>query len=75
MDPSIQPLQARTQPQRKSINQVDTDKTLEQAGLVVSQGNPKRARRFELKMLIKKPDDIKASEITDKQVYLDRRLF
>ncbi len=26
-------------------------------------------------MLIKKHDDVKASEITDKQVYLDRRLF
>lgn len=26
-------------------------------------------------MLIKKPNDIKASEITDKQVYLNRRLF
>lgn len=26
-------------------------------------------------MLIQKPDDIKASEITDKQVYLNRRLF
>ncbi len=26
-------------------------------------------------MLIKKADDIKASEITDKQVYLNRRLF
>ncbi|HYN24064.1 MAG TPA: hypothetical protein VES69_03365, partial [Pyrinomonadaceae bacterium] len=43
MDPSIQPLQERTQPQRKSINQVDTDRTLEQAGLVVNQGNVKRS--------------------------------
>ena len=26
-------------------------------------------------MLIKKPDDIKSSEITDKKLYLSRRLF
>ncbi len=26
-------------------------------------------------MLIKKPDEIKSSEITDKKVYLNRRLF
>jgi len=26
-------------------------------------------------MLIKKPDDIKSSEITDQKVYLNRRLF
>ena len=26
-------------------------------------------------MLIKRPDDIKSSEITDKKVYLNRRLF
>ena len=26
-------------------------------------------------MLIKKPDDIKSSEITDKELYLNRRMF
>src|ERR1700730_5478207 len=30
---------------------------------------------FSKAMLIKKPDDIKSSEITDKTVYLNRRLF
>src|ERR1700730_14695238 len=35
----------------------------------------KLERRIQRNMLIKKGDDIKSSEITDKKVYLNRRLF
>ena len=35
----------------------------------------KRSRRVEVKVLSKNADDIKASEITPKQVYLNRRFF
>ncbi len=75
MDPSAQTSSEGPQRQGKPLSQVDTDKTLEPASLVVSKGNVKRSTGFELKMLIKKPDDINASEITPKQVYLNRRLF
>jgi len=76
MDPSIQPQQkALIASGSHSITLTLTKQTLEQAGLVSNPGNLNPIRRFESKMLIKKPNDIKAGEITDKQVYLNRRLF
>jgi methionine sulfoxide reductase catalytic subunit len=52
-----------------------TMQTRRRPRLVSSQDNLKGVRRFELTMLNKKPDHIDAGEITDKQVYLNRRLF